>query len=96
MLRLDLKDKDSTVLFIDVMIGVKIYKSQPKVLYDDRYGLIIKTSSDVCCAVYDSEEHRDEAYDYVLNKINEYLFPQIETSDVCCYVGEEKKWITEC
>lgn len=90
MLRLDLKDKDSTVLFIDVMSGVKIYKNLSKLYYTDRYELIIETSSDTCCAIYDTKENRDEAYDYVLNKINEYLFPQIDSADFRPhYVGEE-------
>lgn len=71
MLRLDLKDDKSTVVFINPMNVIKINK-------ESRYGLRIETNSDVCYVDYNSVESRDEAYWYVLNKINEYLFPQIE------------------
>lgn len=71
MLRLDLKDANSTVLFINPMNGAKIRK-------ESDYELCIETDTVVCYASYNLKEHCDEAYWYVLNKINEYLFPQIE------------------
>lgn len=74
MLRLDLKNKNNTVLFVDPINGVKILKQKDA----DSYVLLIDTGNIVCYMEYDSEELRDEVYEYVLNKINEYLFPQIE------------------
>lgn len=78
MLRLDLNDKNNTVLFVDPINGVKILKQK-----DDNYVLLIDTGNIVCYIEYDSEELRDEVYEYVLNKINEYLFQQIETTQLC-------------
>lgn len=84
MLRLDLKDAKETVLFIDPMEGVKIHKD----VTDS--GLFIETGDLVTYVSYKLEKSRDAAYEYVLNKINEYLFPQIESSDFRPhYVGEE-------
>lgn len=81
MLRLDFKDKNETVLFFDPMKDdVKIRKEFAGL--DLKYELCIDTSSDVCCTVYDSREDRDAAYEYALNKIHEYLFPQIEADTV--------------
>lgn len=77
MLRLDFKDKNETILFFDPMKDVKIRKEKSEKV-NVCYELCIDTSSDVCYTVYDSKEDRDEAYTYAVNKINEYLFPQIE------------------
>lgn len=75
MLRLDLKDSYETVLFIDPMKGVRIKKEPSRV----KYEVSIEAGNFIVCyAVYDSEKDRDAAYEYVLTKINEYLFPQIE------------------
>lgn len=76
MLRLDLKDNAETVLFIDPMKDVKIRKAASK---GSCYEFTIETCFDVCHAFYDTETERDNAYERVLNKINEYLFPQIES-----------------
>ena len=60
------------------MKGVKILKEDDKVTCFE--VLFIEVGSfNFCHAEYDSEESRDAAYEYVLNKINEYLFPQIES-----------------
>jgi len=80
MLCLNLKDNNETVLFIDPMkdiIKIRKEESKLKVCYE----ICIDTSSDVCCAEYNSKADRDEAYEYVLNKINECLFSQIEADD---------------
>ena len=86
MLRLNLKDLDDTVLFINPMNGVEIGK-----LYCDYseniYRLTIGkpgTGMYETQYAYSSKEDRDIAYEYVLAKINEYLFPQIEFGEVCC------------
>jgi hypothetical protein len=76
MLRLDLKDNHKTVLFIDPMKDINISINNKESCYE----LHIETNSDVCFAVYESEEDRDAAYEYVLNKINEDLFPQKESA----------------
>jgi hypothetical protein len=78
MLRLDLKDNNETVLFVDPMNSVKIMKQKDTDRIKTTYVLLIDTGNIVCYAEYYSEEHRDEVYEYVLNKINEYLFPQKE------------------
>ena len=83
MLRLDLKDDAGTVLFIEPMNGIKVRKEKPKVKEGTCglcYELCIETGSDVCYTTYDSMEYRDAVYEYVLNKISEYLFPQIEAT----------------
>lgn len=84
MLRLELKDNAETVMFIDPVKGVKIHKAKTEKSY---YELCVETSSTICYAIYNTAEYRDIAYDYVLDKINEYLFPQIEFRPH--YVGEE-------
>lgn len=75
MLRLELRDTSSTVLFIDPMKGVKIRKEGGG---RQSHELCIETGYTFCHAVYDFERDRDTAYEYVLAKINEYLFPQID------------------
>ena len=80
MLRLELKDKNETVLFFDPMKDVKVRKEESKT--EVCYELCIDTCNDVCYAMYDSKADRDAAYEYVLTKINEYLFPQIESTMV--------------
>ena len=74
MLRLELNDCAETVLYIDPMKGVKIRKEKG----GSSYELCIETGSTFCHAVYDSERTCNAAYGYVLAKIDEYLFPQIE------------------
>lgn len=77
MLRLDLNDNAETVLFIDPMKeDIKIRKAASK---GSCYEFTIETCFDVCHAFYDTETGRDDAYERVLNKINEYLFSQIES-----------------
>lgn len=77
MLRLDMEDTNGTVLFVDPMKGVKILKE-----YGMNPQIFIEAGYSFSHAVYDSEENRDAAYERVLNKINEYLFPQIESTMV--------------
>lgn len=78
MLRLELKDNDDTVLFVNPMNGVEIGR------FDCDYGegiyklTIGKLGMYITQYVYSSKVDRDAAYEYVLAKINEYLFPQIE------------------
>ena len=80
MLRLDLKDRNETVLFIDPTKEVKVRKEcTEKKSY---YELSIETESGVCYAIYYTEGACIEAYKYVLNKINEYLFPLIESVEL--------------
>ncbi len=76
MLRLEFKDKHETVLLFEPGLGAKIRKEESKTRVC--YELCIDTNNDVCCVEYDSKVDRDIAYEYVLTKINEYLFPQIE------------------
>ena len=81
MIRLDFNDKNETVLFFEPMKDdVKIRKEVSKI--DVQYELCIDTSSDVCYMVYDSKEDRDAAYEYALNRINDYLFPKFETAEI--------------
>ena len=80
MLRLDLKDRNETVLFIDPMKEVKVRKERTE--KKSYYELSIETESGVCYAVYYTEAACNTAYERVLNKINEYLFPQIESTMV--------------
>ena len=82
MLRLDLKDDVKTVLFFDPTMGVRIHKYDDIVRSKPRYELHINVHNDIAFMLYDSREDRDAAYEYALNKINEYLFPQIETVEI--------------
>ena len=68
MLRLDLKDKDSTVLFIEPEKGITIRKGKSYELWLEVGGW------GACCTEYYSEESRNAAYDYAVHKIKEYLF----------------------
>ena len=77
MLRLDLKDKHETVLFIYPTNGVMINKRED--LENSCYVLIIDTGNIVCYSEYDTKEYRDADYEYAINEINEYSFPQVET-----------------
>jgi hypothetical protein len=83
MLRLNLNDINETVLFVDPMNGVKILKQKDD-SEETTYVLLIDTGDIVCYAEYNSEDVRDAVYGYVLNKINEYLFPQIEAAQLRC------------
>ena len=82
MLRLDFKDDDETVLFFDPIMGVRINKYDDIVRSKPRYELDINTNHDMFSMFYDSMGDRDAAYEYTLNKINNYLFPQIETAEI--------------
>ena len=77
MLRLDLKDENETVLFIEPFKGVTIHKT---VSQDN--GLYVEYFDHIAYVTYDSVESRDAAYEYVLNKINEYIFPQMESCEL--------------
>lgn len=77
MLRLDLNDKHDTVLFVNPMNGVKINKQKDP--ENSSYVLIIDTGNIVCYLEYDVKEYRDANYGYALNKINEYLSPNVES-----------------
>jgi len=67
MLRLDLKDENETVLFIDPQKGVKIYKDKME------EGLFIDALDSVSYATYESKECRDAAYEHILTAITECL-----------------------
>ena len=97
MLRLDLKDADDTVLFVNPVNGIEIRKITDRfsVGEQEKSGLRIVFATCGSCelmtaiAWYGSSESRDTAYKYVLAKINEYLFPQIE-KDIDIQVKLEK------
>lgn len=82
MLRLELKDVNETVLFIEPTNDVKIRKGEAPSKDGPQYELDIETDHSICYASYYLEEERDDAYEYVLNKIDEYLFPQVELKEV--------------
>jgi hypothetical protein len=82
MLRLDLNDKNETVFFVNPMKGVNIYKQ--KDLEDKPCILLIDTGDIVCYLAYESEKSRNADYEHVLTKIHNYLFPQIETTQLRC------------
>lgn len=73
MLRLELDDRNETVLFIDPMKeDVKVRKEH--IEKRSCYEFTIETCFDVCHAVYYTEGSRDAAYKRILNKIDEYLY----------------------
>ena len=86
MLRLDLKDSDDTVLFVDPVNGIEIHKIADRLFMDERerYGLRLSFATCGSCELmhtvvwYSDSESRDTAYDYVLAEITTYLFPQID------------------
>lgn len=83
MLRLELRDSDDTVLFVNPMNGVEIGRFDYE--YTDSeisHKLTIgKPGMYTTQYVYSSKEDRDTAYEYVLAKVNEYLFPQTDLRD---------------
>ena len=87
MLRLDLKDIDNTVLFVDPMNGIEIRKITDRFFMgeaQEKYGIRMAFATCASCelmqpvAWYPDPESRDRAYGYVLTKIDEYLFPKID------------------
>ncbi len=86
MLRLELKDNDDTVLFVNPMNGIEIHKITDRfsVGEQEKFGLRIVFATCGSCELmhtvvwYRNPETRNTAYEYVLAKISEYLFPQIE------------------
>lgn len=86
MLRLDLKDNDDTVLFVNPMDGVEIGKlDYDPVIYEKNIYKLTIGKLGMCTThyVYSSKEDRDAAYDYVLAEITTYLFPQVELGPIC-------------
>lgn len=86
MLRLELKDNDDTVLFLNPMNGVQIHKQMN--LSSDvikRFGIRIVFATCGSCELmhtivcYPDPGSRDAVYESILAKINEYLFPQIDS-----------------
>lgn len=86
MLRLDLKDIDDTVLFANPVNGIEIHKIADRfsVREPEKFGLRLSFATCGSCELmhtvvwYSDSESRDTAYEYVLSKVNEYLFPQID------------------
>lgn len=92
MLRLDLKDNDDTVLFVNPVNGIEIHKITDgfSVGKQEKYGLRLSFATCGSCKLmytvvwYSDFESRDRAYGYVLTKIDEYLFPpQVEFGPIC-------------
>lgn len=86
MLRLELKDVNETVLFVNPVNGICIHKLfESYIAFDgEKHGIRVEFATCGSCELmhtavwYPDPESRDAAYEYVLAKINEYLFPQIE------------------
>lgn len=86
MLRLELKDNDDTILFVNPQNGIEVRKTADRYSMDEKekFGLRIVFATCGSCELmhtvvwYRNPETRNTAYEYVLSKINEYLFPQIE------------------
>ena len=86
MLRLELKDRNDTVLFADPTNGIQIHKVEDSFRLSvhekrDAYGIRIAFATCTGCELmttttwYDGSESRDAVYDSILAKIDEYLFP---------------------
>ena len=86
MLRLDLKDNDDTVLFVNPVYGIEIHKITDRfsVGEQEKFGLRLSFATCGSCELmhtvvwYSDSESRNTAYDYVLAEITTYLFPQID------------------
>lgn len=86
MLRLELKDIDDTVLFANPENGIEVHKINDRFYSSEKekFGIRIILATCGSCelmqtvAWYPDSESRNAAYEYVLSKINEYLFPQID------------------
>lgn len=92
MLRLDLKDNDDTVLFVDPVNGIEIHKIAERLFSvgeQEKYGLRMAFATCASCelmqpvAWYPDPKSRDAAYDYVLTEIAKYLFPPVELGPIC-------------
>lgn len=86
MLRLELKDIDDTVLFVNPQNGIEIRKIADRFFTDEKEKFGIRFAVATCgsCELmqpvcwYRDPESRNTAYEYVLSKVNEYLFPKID------------------